>query len=46
MTGEGSNRGKDIELHGATKADQDFVACAKQDMPKLINEIKRLQRAI
>ncbi len=32
----------DIELSGSTDADQDFMAHARQDMPKLIAEIKRL----
>jgi len=26
---------KDIELNGATVADQDFIAAAKQDIPRL-----------
>lgn len=36
-------RGNDIYLTGATIADQDFIAHARQDIPKLISEIKRLQ---
>jgi len=36
-------RGADIYLTGATTADQDFIAHAKQDIPKLIAEIKRLK---
>lgn len=43
MTGEGEQRGEDIELTGATVADQDFIANARQDIPRLINEIKRLK---
>ncbi|ENX58121.1 MULTISPECIES: hypothetical protein [Acinetobacter] len=35
--------GDDIELKGATIADQDFIANAKQDIPKLISEIFRLR---
>lgn len=35
-------RGEDIELNGATVADQDFIAHARQDIPKLLGEIKRL----
>ncbi|HKD42764.1 MAG TPA: hypothetical protein VKB87_20920, partial [Myxococcaceae bacterium] len=42
MTGEGARRGNDIELTGATKADQDFIAHARQDVPKLLAEIERL----
>lgn len=44
MTGKGENRGKDIELIGATNADQDFIAAAKQDIPKLLAEINRLKK--
>lgn len=35
--------GDDIELMGATVADQDFIAHAKQDIPKLVSEIFRLR---
>jgi hypothetical protein len=34
---------KDIYLTGATSADQDFIAHTKQDIPKLIEEIRRLK---
>lgn len=37
-------RGEDIYLSGATKQDQDFIAHAKQDIPKLIAEIRRLRK--
>lgn len=43
MTGEGENRGEDIELTGATIADQDFIAHARQDIPLLLQEIERLR---
>lgn len=33
--------GADIELLGATIADQDFIASARQDIPELINEVAR-----
>jgi hypothetical protein len=46
MTGSRKQRGKDIELSGATRADQDFIASAKQDIPRLINEIRRLKNAL
>jgi len=46
MVGEGESRGEDIELLGATAQDQDFIANAKQDIPKLIKEILRLQKLI
>lgn len=36
-------RGADIYLTGATIADQDFIAHARQDIPKLISEIKLLK---
>lgn len=36
--------GDDIELAGgATAADQDFIAHARQDIPRLLDEIERLQ---
>ena len=44
MVGEEHNRLTDIELIGATEADQDFIANARQDIPKLINEIRRLKK--
>jgi len=34
---------EDIYLTGATNADQDFIAHARQDIPKLIAEIERLR---
>jgi hypothetical protein len=33
----------DIELTGATAADQDFIAHARQDLPKLLHEVRRLR---
>lgn len=42
MVGSGTDRLEDIELIGATKADQDFIAHARQDIPRLIAEIERL----
>ncbi len=46
MTGEGRERGNDIELTGATTADQDFIAHARQDIPKLLAEVRRLEKAL
>jgi len=46
MTGEGENRGDDIELTGATIADQDFIAHARQDIPLLLNEINHLKKML
>jgi hypothetical protein len=34
---------EDIYLTGATKADQDFIACARQDVPRLIADVERLR---
>ncbi len=42
-TGEGTSRGEDIELIGATVEDQDFIAAARQDVPLLLNEIRMLK---
>jgi hypothetical protein len=36
------NRGEDIYLTGAADADMDFIAHARQDIPLLLAEIKRL----
>ncbi len=36
-------QGEDIELIGATEADYDFIANARQDIPKLLDEIERLK---
>ena len=44
MTGTHDTRGNDIDLFGATAADQDFIANARQDIPQLIDEIERLRR--
>jgi hypothetical protein len=33
----------DIELTGASTADQDFIASARQDVPTLVQEVRRLQ---
>lgn len=43
MTGVDVARGPDIELSGATVGDQDFIASARQDIPNLIMEIRRLR---
>lgn len=42
-TGDDESRGNDIELRGATRADQDFIAHARQDVPLLLAEIDRLR---
>ena len=38
--------GEDIELTGATDADQDFIAHARQDLPQLLAEVQRLRQQI
>jgi hypothetical protein len=39
----GETRGEDLEISGATNADLDFIAHARQDIPALITEIERLK---
>ena len=46
MTGNDENRGEDIEMSGATIADYEFIANAKQDIPKLIAEIRELKKKL
>jgi len=46
MTGPPGSRGSDIELSGASAADQDFIAAAKQDVPRLVAEVRRLRRLL
>jgi len=43
QTGEGAERGEDIEMSGATAADQDFMVASRQDIPRLITEVRRLR---
>lgn len=45
-TGDLSDSGEDIELSGATVADQDFIAQARQDVPRLLAEVRRLRRLL
>lgn len=46
MIGFGGERGIDIELTGATVADQDFIAAAREDVPRLVAEIRRLRALV
>ena len=46
MTGTAELRGPDIELSGATDADLDFIAHARQDIPLLLEENARLKRLV
>lgn len=45
-TGPPGARHEDIELSGATVADQDFIAHARQDVPRLLQEVRRLQKLL
>ncbi|ARU26091.1 hypothetical protein [Cellvibrio sp. PSBB006] len=44
MTSIVDDRGESIELTGATVADYDFIAHARQDIPRLLEEIERLKK--
>lgn len=44
MTGAEGQRGEDIEMIGATTADYDFIANARQDIIRLIDEIRKLKK--
>ena len=46
MIGTGTNRQKDMEIIGATVADQDFIANARQDIPRLLDEVVRLRQLL
>lgn len=43
MVGDEEHRGEDIELTGATVDDQDFIAHARQDVPRRLAEVRRLR---
>ena len=43
MVGTGDARTDDIEMVGCTHADQDFIAAARQHVPLLVAEVRRLQ---
>ena len=43
----GANREEDdLYLIGGTVEDYDFIACARQDVPLLLNEIERLRKLL
>jgi hypothetical protein len=46
MTGIADQRGEDIEMTGATHSDYDFIASARQDIPRLIKEIRKLKEQL
>jgi hypothetical protein len=37
---------EDIEMSGATTADYDFIANARQDVPRLLAEVERLRALV
>ncbi len=37
---------EDIELSGATEADHDLIACAREALPRLVEELRRLRAAV
>ena len=45
-TGGLGDKSPDIELLGATTADQDFIARARQDVPRLVQEVRRLRKLL
>jgi hypothetical protein len=46
MTGINNAYGDGIYLEGATVNDQDFIAHARQDIPKLVSEVKKLKQLL
>ncbi|MAC88983.1 MAG: hypothetical protein ACJA0Y_000606 [Maricaulis maris] len=38
--------GRDFDILGATPADMDFIASARQDIVTLLDEVQRLQRIV
>lgn len=46
MTGTEEDRGEDIEIIGPTEADQDFIAAAREDVPRLVREVFRLRKIL
>lgn len=46
MTGSNNSRGEDLEISGATQEDYDFIANARQDIPRLLIEIRELKKLV
>jgi len=46
MTGQEDNRDYDIEFISVKNEDQDFIAMARNVIPELVEEIKRLQKLL
>jgi hypothetical protein len=42
----GVNRGEDLYITGCVNADIDFIAHARQDIPRLLEEVERLNNII
>lgn len=43
---DGTRSERDLYLTGGTDADQDFIAAARTDVPRLIGEVRRLKALI
>jgi hypothetical protein len=43
MTGPDDDRGEDLTVLGANEADLEFIAHARQDIPRMLSEIERLR---
>lgn len=43
MRGPPEARAEDLELTGATPDDQDFIAHARDDVPRLLEEVRQLR---
>ena len=46
VVGDGTHLSVDIEPLGATTGDQDFMAAARHDVPRLLAEVRRLREAL
>jgi hypothetical protein len=46
QTGVADRRGPDLELQGASAADYDFIAHARDDVPRLLETVLELQRQL
>ncbi len=46
VTGGLDDRSPDIEIANVSNADQDFIAHSRQDVPRLVAEVRRLRAAL
>jgi hypothetical protein len=46
MTGPDDSRGPDFEISGASAQDQDFIAGARADIPRLLEEVRVLHEIL